>query len=91
MASGIDLAGDEGDQVGRSETAGDVRTQRLATARRRRGDGRRHSRRPGCPIVADPDGALAAKMGAQVEHVVDAVFERVIGMAAVGRGTSSAT
>jgi hypothetical protein len=40
--------------------------------------------------MADPYGAVAAEMGEQVEHVVNAVFERVIGVGAVARGTTIA-
>jgi hypothetical protein len=40
--------------------------------------------------VADPDGAVAAEMSEQVEHVVNAVFERVVSVGVVVGGTAIA-
>jgi len=42
------------------------------------------------PVVADPNGALPTEMGEQVEHVVNAVCERVIGMGVVAGGSAVA-
>ena len=40
--------------------------------------------------MANPDGAVAAEMDEQIEHVVDAVFDRVIAIGAVDGGPAVA-
>jgi hypothetical protein len=84
---GVDLAVDERDQLGRGETLGNVRDteigDRLAALRMVAGEAPGHR---AAPVVADPDGTLAAEMGQQLEHVINAVFERVVGVGLVVRG-----
>jgi len=42
------------------------------------------------PVVTDPNGAVPADMREQVEHVMDTVFEGVIGVSGVNRRTAIA-
>ena len=87
----IDLTVDEGDHVGRGETAGDIRDAEVGDSLAVLGvvAGEAPDNRA-APVVADPNGALAAEMGKQVKHVVDAVLKRVIGMGAVAGGSAIA-
>ena len=87
----VDLAIDEGDQVGRGKAAGDVRDAEIGDGLTALGvvAGETPDDRA-TPIVADPDGTVAAEMREQVEHVVNAVFERVVGLGAVVGGPAIA-
>jgi hypothetical protein len=79
----VNLAVDEGDQVGGGEAAGDVRDAEIDDGLTALGvmageiPGERAT-----PVMTDPNGAV---MGEQVEHIVNAVFERVIGVGAAMR------
>jgi hypothetical protein len=89
---GIDLAVDERDQLGSGETLDNVRDAEigdgLAALRMMAGEAPDHR---AAPVVADPDSTLATEMSEQLEHVINAVFERIIGVGRVVRGTTVAT
>src|SRR6516162_659151 len=89
---GVGFAVDEGDQVGGGKAAGDVRDAEIGNGSAVLGvvAGETPDDRA-APVVADPNGAIAAQMSEQVEHVVNAVFQRVIGVAAVVGGAAIAT
>jgi hypothetical protein len=88
---GIDLAVDEGNQVGDCEAIGDVGDAEVGDSAAMLGVTAGEAPDDwAAPIVTDPNGAVAAEMREQVEHVGDTVFERVSGMRAVDRRTTVA-
>src|SRR5208282_2131597 len=84
---GIGLAVDEGDQIGGGEAAGDVGDAQTGDGLAALGviAGESPDNRA-APVMANPKGAVVAEMNEQIEHVVDAVFDRVIGMGAIDGG-----
>ena len=91
MDFGVGLAIDDWDQIGRAEAVRDVGHAKAGDGLAALGMMRRETPDHGAaPIMANPDGAVAAEMDEQIEHVLDAVLDRVIAIGAVGGGPAVA-
>src|SRR5205807_4909867 len=84
LLRGVNLAIDERDQVGRPKARRRIRhAQRRDAAALLRMMARERPDHRRAPVVPDPDRLLAPEMSEQLEHVRDALLQRVILMAAM--------